>query len=219
MTTVIFDLDGTLLDTAPDFSFILDTQLARHGREPLPYEAVHRTVSSGARALVQRAFDIESDDARLPALLEEFLAAYAELIPSTRARLFDDIAALLSGIEEGGRRWAIMTNKARRFSEPLLTHFPDLARYGSLVCPDDVNAAKPDPAGILRACSELGVDPGSAVYVGDHPRDIEAAINAGMPGIAVRWGYLPEDANIDAWGAAFIADTPSHLADYLELTR
>ena len=216
MSAVIFDLDGTLLDTEPDFTFILNEQLARHAREPLPAEIVRRTVSSGARALVRRGFALAEDDSRLSALLEEFLAAYAEQIRVTRARLFDDIDALLAGLHANDRPWAIMTNKARRFSAPLLARFESFASCATLVCPDDVDASKPDPAGILKACRDLQVEPGAALYVGDHPRDIEAARNAGMPGIAVRWGYLPDDSSIETWGAHFIADTPGHLAEYLE---
>ena len=215
MTAVIFDLDGTLLDTEPDFTCILNAQLARHGCDPLPAEQVRCTVSSGARALVRRGFALGDDDPRLPPLLEEFLAAYAEQITVTRARLFEDIDVLLSGLHARGHGWAIMTNKARRFSAPLLGRFESFATCAALVCPDDVNASKPDPAGILRACSALQVEPGNAVYVGDHPRDIEAATNAGMPGIAVRWGYLPEDSTIDTWGATYIADSPAELANYL----
>jgi phosphoglycolate phosphatase len=97
----------------------------------------------------------------------------------------------------------------------LLQHFESFATCGSLVCPDDVNAGKPDPAGILRVCRELQVPPERSVYIGDHPRDIEAAINAGMPGIAVRWGYLPADSRIEQWGATHIADTAHELAAYL----
>lgn len=218
-SAVIFDLDGTLLDTEPDFTLLLNQLLERHSRPQLTVEAVRRTVSSGARALVQLGFGLEDGDIRLQELLDEFLDMYAARIPLTRARLFDDIDVLLAGLHDAGIPWGIMTNKARRFSEPLLTHFESFATCGVLVCPDDVLASKPDPRGILKACRDLQVDASQALYVGDHPRDIEAAINAGMPGIAVSWGYLPADRRIEDWGAAYIADTPALLADYLGKTR
>lgn len=211
-TAVIFDLDGTLLDTEPDFTLLLNDLLARHGRPPVSRMAVRCTVSSGARALIKLGFALQDDDPALTPLLDEFLQQYAELIPATRASLFEDVDLLIAALHEAGIRWGIMTNKARRYSEPLLQQFESFASCGSLVCPDDVTAGKPNPAGILRVCSELLVNPAQAIYVGDHPRDIEAAHNAGMPGIAVRWGYLPQDSHIEDWGAAHIADTAAELA-------
>jgi 2-phosphoglycolate phosphatase len=218
-SAVIFDLDGTLLDSEPDFTLLINQLLARHQRPTLPAGALRRSVSAGARAMVCHAFGLAADDARLTPLLDEFLAMYAEQILQTQARLFDDVDALLAGLHASGRPWGIMTNKARRYSEPLLSRFAAFATCGSLVCPDDVQAAKPDARGILKVCQDLQVDPARAFYIGDHPRDIEAAVNAGMPGIAVRWGYLPEDSRIEDWGALHIADSPAQLADYLEKTR
>ncbi|HHX81823.1 MAG TPA: HAD-IA family hydrolase [Pseudomonadaceae bacterium] len=218
-SAVIFDLDGTLLDSEPDFALLLNQLLVRHGRSPLPAGMIRRTVSAGARAMLRYSFGMAEDDARLPALLDEFLAMYADQILQTQARLFDDIDVLLAGLQAAGRPWGIMTNKARRYSEPLLSHFEAFASCGALVCPDDVQASKPDARGILKVCQDLQVNPARAFYIGDHPRDIEAAINAGMPGIAVRWGYLPEDSRIEEWGALHIADSPAQLADYLGKTR
>ena len=144
-------------------------------------------------------------------LLQEFLALYSEQIPVTRAALFDDIDLLIASLVETGINWGIMTNKHRRFSEPLLAKFENFASSGSLVCPDDVGVGKPDPAGILRACQQLGVEPAHAIYVGDHPRDIEAANRAGMPGIAVSWGYLPEQPPLAEWKAGLIVQNPQEL--------
>lgn len=214
-SAIIFDLDGTLLDTAPDFTLLLNQLLHKHSLPALDEAAVRSTVSSGARALVKLGFQLQDDDPLLQALLEEFLALYAQQIPRTRASLFEDIDMLIASLHAAALPWGIMTNKARRFSEPLLQQFESFATCGSLVCPDDVNAGKPDPAGILRVCNELSVPPADAIYIGDHPRDIEAAHNAGMPGIAVRWGYLPGDSRIEDWGAAHIADSARELAAYI----
>ena len=213
---IIFDLDGTLLDSEPDFTLLLNQLLQQYQHPPIPAAKVRAAVSSGARAMVKLGFGLQDDDARLPSLLDEFLTLYAAHIPQTQSRLFDDIDLLLATLHAADLPWGIMTNKARRFSAPLLQHFESFATCGSLVCPDDVNAGKPDPAGILRVCEELQVAPADAIYVGDHPRDIEAAQRAGMPGIAVRWGYLPPDSRIEDWGAAHIAPHPRALADYLK---
>lgn len=212
---VIFDLDGTLLDTAPDFTLLLNRLLQQHERAEVSSTSIRSTVSAGARALVKLGFGLRDDDPMLPVLLNEFLELYAALIPQTQASLFDDIDMLITSLHGAGVPWGIMTNKARRFSAPLLTRFESFSTCSVLVCPDDVNAAKPDPKGILHACAQLGLPPEQAVYIGDHPRDIEAAVNAGMPGIAVRWGYLPEASKIEEWGAAYIAETPRQLTDYL----
>ncbi len=212
---IIFDLDGTLLDTEPDFTLLLNQLLQQHNLPAVGRDAVRSTVSSGARALVKLGFGLQDDDPLLATLLDEFLASYARQIAQTRACLFEDVDLLIASLHEAGIPWGIMTNKARRFSEPLLQGFESFATCGSLVCPDDVNAGKPDPAGILRVCNELQVAPAQAVYVGDHPRDIEAARNAGMPGIAVRWGYLPQDSRIELWGADHIADSARELAAHI----
>jgi phosphoglycolate phosphatase len=132
--------------------------------------------------------------------------------------LFADIDFVLAALRDQGLPWGIMTNKLRRFSEPLLKQFESFSTCSTLVCPDDVGKGKPDPAGLLLACSQLKLPPENVLYVGDHPRDIEAARNAGMPGVAVGWGYLPEEMHISEWGAHFIADTPrlllSQIAQY-----
>lgn len=214
LNAVIFDLDGTLLDTEPDFTLILNEQLRDHGRSETSSALVRRFVSAGAGAIVKQGFALADDDPRLPALLDDFLARYGARIPQTSAALFDDIDLLISTLVERSIRWGVMTNKHSRFSNPLLARFENFATSGALVCPDDVGVGKPDPKGILRACELLDVEPMRCVYVGDHPRDIDAARNAGMPSVAVRWGYLPTEPAISEWGADYIADTPQDLLDW-----
>lgn len=214
LRAVIFDLDGTLLDTEPDFTLILNRMLAKHHKPPVDGAMVRKFVSDGAGAIVRRGFGLSGDDMLQAELLQEFLTLYSEQIPHTTASLFDDIDLLIASLNEQGLAWGIMTNKHRRFSEPLLQRFENFATSGALVCPDDVGAGKPDPKGILRACELLGVEPASCAYVGDHPRDMEAARHAGMPGIAVSWGYLPENNHINTWGADSILHTPAELIDW-----
>jgi len=217
LQAILFDLDGTLLDTEPDFTLILNRMLENHGRPQASAALVRRLVSAGAAAVVRGGFALPENAAQLPVLLAEFLDLYAAQIPRTRAGLFTDIDLVLATLHERSLPWGIMTNKARRFSEPLLNHFESLATCATLVCPDDTGKGKPDPSGLLLACSRLALPPAKVLYVGDHPRDIEAAHRAGMPAAAVAWGYLPEENPIAAWGAQYLISTPPALLDLHEL--
>ncbi len=212
---VLFDLDGTLLDTEPDFTFILNKLLLQHGKAAVTSEHVHKLVSAGATTMVRHGFEMDETDPRLPGLLNEFLDMYAIQIPITKAGLYSDIDLLLATLNEQGVQWGIMTNKSRRFSVPLLARFESFATCATLVCPDDVGKGKPDPAGLILACTQLGIEPANAIYVGDHPRDIEAANNAGMPGVAVSWGYLPDDNPITQWLAKATVHSPRELLEFL----
>lgn len=214
LQAVIFDLDGTLLDTEPDFTLVLNQMLVKYGKPKSDKSAVRKFVSAGASAIVRQGFGLQDNDERLPALLQEFLTLYSAQIPQTTASLFEDVDLLIASLLENGIAWGIMTNKHRRFSEPLLSRFENFSTSGSLVCPDDVGVGKPDPAGILRACEQLGVQPAQAAYVGDHPRDIEAARNAGLRAIAVSWGYLPDDLHINEWGADAVLHSAQELLDW-----
>lgn len=218
LQAVLFDLDGTLLDTEPDFTLILNGLLASHGRPPASPALVRRLVSAGAGTIVRGGFGLSADDPQLPGLLAEFLDLYAAQIPLTRAGLYTDVDLVLATLHERGVPWGIMTNKARRFSEPLLARFESLLTCSTLVCPDDTGKGKPDPSGLLLACSQLGLPPARVLYVGDHPRDVEAAQRAGMPSAAVRWGYLPDDSPIESWGAQYVTATPPLLLQLPGLT-
>jgi 2-phosphoglycolate phosphatase len=212
---VLFDLDGTLLDTEPDFTAVLNDMLKKHGREGVDAARVRKFVSAGALAVVRQGFNLPENDPLGAELMQDFLERYSRQIPQTKAGLFTDIDLVLSTLHDNGIPWGIMTNKMRRFSEPLLQRFESFATCTTLVCPDDVGKGKPDPAGLLRACAEMNLPPRDVMYVGDHPRDIEAAKNAGMPGVAIEWGYLPDDSHISEWGAQHIAATPQALLELL----
>lgn len=211
LKAVLFDLDGTLLDTATDFTRVLNGLLNEHQRPLQHYEAVRRRVSDGARAVVNLGFGIDPDHPDFAALLAAFLDRYETQI-AVETTLFPGMDAQLRKLEAQGLKWGIVTNKPSRFTEPLLRALDLDGRCGSAICPDHVTHRKPDPEPIYLACKELGVDPKEAVYVGDHRRDIDAGRNAGMATIACAFGYISEGESVEGW----LPDYIIHHADELE---
>ncbi|NKI16861.1 HAD-IA family hydrolase [Spongiibacter sp. KMU-166] len=211
LKAVLFDLDGTLLDTATDFTRVLNGLLNEHQRPLQHYEAVRRRVSDGARAVVNLGFGIDPDHPDFAALLAAFLDRYETQI-AVETTLFPGMDAQLRKLEAQGLKWGIVTNKPSRFTEPLLRALDLDGRCGSAICPDHVTHRKPDPEPIYLACKELGVNPKEAVYVGDHRRDIDAGRNAGMATIACAFGYISEGESVEDW----LPDYIIHHADELE---
>lgn len=213
---VLFDLDGTLIDTAPDFIAVLNRQLQAHGRAPLPPEKIRASVSQGARAVVALGFgdrfDVES--AEFEALRQEFLQTYLRHI-ADESRLFPGMDALLTGLEARGTPWGIVTNKHSMFTRPLLAALHLEARCKVTICPDMVTHTKPHPEPLLKAAGILGVKPEACVYIGDHRRDIDAGRNAGMTTVAVSFGYVLEGESAHDWQADHTVDTVSELARLL----
>jgi phosphoglycolate phosphatase len=207
---VLFDLDGTLLDTAADFTAVLNSMLDEHSRPQQSYDAVRRKVSDGARAVVSLGFEQTEGDDGFADLLNEFLDRYlAQLSVSTT--LFPGMADVLSHIESQGLKWGIVTNKPSRFTEPLLAAMQLQTRCGTAICPDHVTHRKPHPEPIYLACKEIDCLPANAIYVGDHQRDIDAGRNASMRTVACRYGYILENDSADNWGANYVVDTASDL--------
>jgi phosphoglycolate phosphatase len=214
LRAVLFDLDGTLLDTAPDFVTAVNLLRAEHGREPLPYEPIRRTVSHGARALVRLAFGIEDEDPAFEPLRRRLLALYeAHLLVDTAP--FPGIAELLHALAARGIRWGVVTNKPNYLAEPLLARARLEPPADVLVCPDHVQRTKPDPEPLRLACARLGCAVTEAVYVGDHARDIQAGRNAGMRTIAATYGYLEPDEAVAQWQADWHADSVPAIARIL----
>jgi phosphoglycolate phosphatase len=210
LKAVLFDLDGTLLDTAPDFATVLNAMLERHNRAPAPYQAIRQTVSHGARALVQLGFDTGEGDAGFEDLLDELLSQYQAHL-SERTSLFEGMADLLQLIEAQRIPWGIVTNKPARYTDALLRDLQLAHRCATTICPDQVKHRKPHPESIYLACSKVGCEAFEAIYVGDHRRDIEAGINAGMPTIAAAYGYVTEADPPHRWGADRVANTVHEL--------
>ena len=214
-STVLFDLDGTLIDTAPDFIRCLNQLREQHGLPALPHEHIRRSVSNGARAMIRVGFGLEPEH---PDYLEKhtaFLDLY-EAGVAVETSLFEGMDELLKALEEQGIPWGIVTNKPARFAVPLIEALNLADRCAALVCPDHVAQRKPHPESLFLACQQIGADPATGIYVGDHERDIEAGRNAGMKTIAVRYGYIEEPEAIDLWQADLIADTVTDLAKLLQ---
>lgn len=214
-SAVLFDLDGTLIDTAPDFIRCLNQLRQQHGLTPLPAAHIRRSVSNGARAMVRVGFGLEPEHPDYLAKHTAFLDLYEEGV-AVETRLFEGMDPILLGLEQRGIPWGIVTNKPVRFAAPLVQALGLAQRCAAVICPDHVAERKPHPEALFLACDQIGVAPSQAIYVGDHERDIEAGRNAGMKTIAVRYGYIEEPASVDHWQADIIADTVSDLAKLLQ---
>ncbi|WP_111640563.1 HAD family hydrolase [Marinimicrobium alkaliphilum] len=197
---VMFDLDGTLLDTAPDFVAVLNRLLDEEGRPAPPPERIRRSVSNGARALVQLGFGVAEADADYERLRARLLAIYADHI-AVHTRPFPGIQALLEQLQAAGIPWGIATNKPALYTGLLLDALQLDPAPASVICPDHVKARKPDPESLYLAAQQLGCEPGEIAYVGDHERDIACGRRAGALTIAVGYGYIEDDDDINRWQA------------------
>ncbi|MDB5815567.1 MAG: gph [Rhodocyclales bacterium] len=211
---VLFDLDGTLADTAPDLGAALNRTRVEDGLAALPLAQLRPVTSQGVRGLLREGYDIYPDHERYAHLADRVLRHYAENI-CVHTSLFADMNSLLMQLDAAGIRWGIVTNKHTRFTTPLLAALGLTQRAACVVSGDTTPRPKPAPEPLLHAAREIGVAPGQCVYLGDDERDIVAARAAGMPAIATRWGYIGTDKLIEDWGADLIIDQPLDLMDYL----
>ena len=211
---VLFDLDGTLADTAPDLAAALNRVRGDRGLASLPLESLRPYASHGARGLLAAGMGVGPDHSTYEALRAAFLDHYAAAL-CVESALFAEVAALLDELEARAFRWGIVTNKAERYTTPLLDALGLAPRAGAVVCGDTTAHPKPHPAPLLYAAKRLGIDPGRCVSVGDAERDIRAGTAAGMPTLVARYGYLePQDEPLD-WPAAGIIDSPAALLHWL----
>ena len=211
---LLFDLDGTLLDTAPDFINVVNMQLSRHGRQPIDDDKIRYTVTDGSVGLIQRAFDIDPDEPQFARLREEFLDLYFANIANHTA-LFDGLQEVLNNCVKHQIPWGIATNKPWKYTEVLLNQLGLLDQSATTICPDHVAHPKPDPESLFLACSELSVRPQECIFVGDHLRDIQAGRNAGMRTIAAGWGYIEDSQNTNDWQADWVVDKSTELNSLL----
>lgn len=213
---ILFDLDGTLADTAPDLAAAVNYLRTMRGLTPTPYDVLRPTASAGARGMIGAAFGLAPGDEGYEELRLQWFDRYqsAMAVHSTR---FDGIDDLLEGLLAAGMAWGIVTNKPARFTDPLLPQI-GLAHAGCIVSGDTTPHSKPHPAPLLEGARRLGLAPETCWYVGDDLRDIEAGRAAGMVTVACAWGYCGNIAPA-SWGADYVLDTPAALlATLLELS-
>lgn len=209
---VLFDLDGTLVDSAPDLGDAANRMRERRGLPPLDEAYYRPRASSGARGMIEAAFGLTPDHPAFDAYKAEYLDTYGEVM-TRRTRPFDGVESLIAALEDAGLPWGVVTNKIERFALPLTAALPLFRSAGTVIGGDTTPHPKPHPAPLLEAARRLGVEPAACVYVGDDERDIVAARAAGMPSVVALWGYrLAEDDPI-AWQGDVMIDTPAALAD------
>ncbi|MDJ0806434.1 MAG: HAD-IA family hydrolase [Gammaproteobacteria bacterium] len=213
--SVLFDLDGTFADTAPDLHYALDQVLLSRGRMPLPLEKVRPAVSHGSRAMLKVGFDVSPGDPDYGPLKDDFLSIYLANI-ANRTTLFDGMHSLLAAFETGGISWGIVTNKPAWLTDPLLEGLGLSQRAACIVSGDTTDHSKPHPEPILHACRLAGVAPQQAIYVGDARRDIEAGNRAGATTLVALFGYLAEDDDPDSWNADGAVAHPLDILDWLD---
>lgn len=214
---VFFDLDGTLVDTAPDFIRVLNQVRAEEGLSPLPGPVIRDQVSNGARALVRLGFDLDEGDPSHCRLLNRLLHLYAEGL-AQESTLFTGLDFFLTQLEARKIPWGVVTNKPSIYTFPLLQQLGLLERCGAVICPDHVTHKKPHAEPMLKACEQVGVSPTESWYVGDHQRDIESGRNAGCKTIAAGWGYLSSDENPVHWRPDFVFETPQDMTAFFFLS-
>ncbi len=211
---MLFDLDGTLVDTAPDLGHTINELRRRRGLAPLAEAQYRPQASHGSQGLIRLGFGVGQDDPDFPGLRDEFLEVYAAHL-TRNSPVFPGMGDVLSTLEAKGLNWGVVTNKPTRFTEPLLAHLGLAPRAACVVCGDTLAHSKPHPAPMLHASRLAGSDPGQCLYVGDAQRDIAAANAAGMPALVALYGYLGENDRPGEWGALGHIATPADLLGWL----
>lgn len=212
---VFFDLDGTLVDTAPDFHAGINRLRLANGLPAMAYEPIRAVVSEGAKAVVRTGFpDIAPDSDAAEQLRLAFLADYVEHLADTSV-VFAGLDDSLRLLERQGIVWGVVTNKSSTYTRPLMQALGLAVRSAATVSADEVVNSKPHPEPLFKAAGMAGVDASDCVYVGDHARDIEAGRRAGMLTVAVGWGYLPEVDSHTTWNADVVCDTPADFLRWL----
>jgi phosphoglycolate phosphatase len=209
---VLFDLDGTLVDTAPDLAAAVNRQRRERGLAELPLEALRPYASHGARGLIGRAFGLAPGDADYEPLRQQFLDYYEQAL-CVHSRLFPGMDETLDALERQGRRWGVVTNKIARFTDPLLAALGLAERAACVVSGDTTAFAKPHPAPLLHALQVCGAIPARTAYVGDDLRDVQAGRAAGMVTIVASYGYMADGSDGSAWGGDFTITRPRGLLE------
>lgn len=208
---VLFDLDGTLLDTAPDFLTCTNRLLGERNMPPLTEGSIRKMVTHGSAGIISEAFSLNKNHPDFEPLRQELLSLYMEHL-ADRTRPFPGIVELLAELADYRIPWGIVTNKPERYTLAILEQLCLNPPPATIICPDHVTHTKPDPQSVLLALQELAIIPEKAVLIGDHRRDIEAGIRAGTVTIAAAYGYLDENDDPSDWGATFTVDDANQLS-------
>ena len=185
---VLFDLDGTLIDTAPDFLYALNKILNNNGRDNITEEEIRFHISEGTSKMISTFFKIEQDDVNFKKYKNQFLSEY-KLNLSKNSRLFDGMKSLIQYLDNNSIMYGVVTNKYFEYAEPIIKSFKELRNLKVIICPDHVSISKPDPEGILLACKKLDVAPDNTIYLGDHLNDLMAGQAAGTKVLGCLYGY------------------------------
>ncbi|MEF9965271.1 MAG: phosphoglycolate phosphatase [Comamonas sp.] len=213
---ILFDLDGTLIDSAPDLGAAADQMRITRGLPSLPMADYRPFAGSGARGMLRVAFGMQPEDAEFPAMREEFFQNYERRMTQDTT-VFDGVADMLARIVAQQLHWGVVTNKSKRFTEPLSRQMALFASAGAVVSGDTTPHAKPHPEPLFEAARRIGVDPQDCVYVGDDERDIIAGKAAGMRTVAAVYGYLGEKQSVAHWEADDVINSPHELLKRLNL--
>ena len=212
---VLFDLDGTLIDSAPDLGAAANQMRVRRGMASLPLELYRPLCGAGARGMLEIAFAMGPDHTDFEAMREEFFSNYERCL-SERTFAFDGVAELIAALRARGIAWGVVTNKSQRFALPLTAGMPLFASAGAIVSGDTTPHAKPHPAPLLEAARRMGLNPAHCLYVGDDERDIVAGHAAGMRTVAATYGYLGSRSDVAAWNAHAQINSPLALLQLLQ---
>jgi phosphoglycolate phosphatase len=213
--TVLFDLDGTLADTAPDLAYALNEVLRERGGVALPYDEIRPVVSHGAMALIRLGFGFGPEEPRFATLRQRLLEIYRENL-TTGTRLFPGMEAVLDGIESRGMKWGVVTNKPAWLTDPLLEQLGVAHRAAAIVSGDTLPQRKPHPAPMFLACRHARSEPSHCLFVGDAERDIEAGRNAGMSTLVALFGYLGKEDDPERWGADGMVENAAEILEWVD---
>ncbi len=214
---VLFDLDGTLIDSAPDLGAAADKMRTDRGLPSLPLSQYRPMAGAGARGMLGIAFGMTPEHPEFLAYREEFFVNY-ESAMTERTVIFDGVHDMIAALVRAGLPWGVVTNKSSRFTDPLTAAMPLFATAGAIVSGDTTPHAKPHPEPLFEAARRLQVDPARCVYVGDDERDIVAGLAAGMGTVAATYGYLGQQTDVSRWNAHLHIDSPPLLLKYLRST-
>ncbi len=214
VAAVLFDLDGTLIDSAPDLGAAVDKMRVQRGLPSLPLEQYRPMAGAGARGMIGIAFGITPEHADFEVMKEEFFVNYENCM-TERTRIFEGVHDMIAALVSQGLPWGVVTNKSSRFTDPLTSAMPLFATAGAIVSGNTTPHAKPHPEPLFEAARRLSVDPARCVYVGDDERDIVAGLAAGMGTVAATYGYLGQQTDIARWNAHLHIDSPIKLLNYL----